>query len=186
MMNDTNSLLPDRLQEIVEDFRLCEGKEKLELLLQFSEKMPPLPDWLQSSRGSMEQVHECMTPVFVHAEIKSGGMEFYFDAPAESPSVRGYAALLSEGVKGAAPQAIIAIPPRLLLRDGVAGSAQRPAAERHEGDPGSHQAAGTERNGQGLTLCCLPGTLRALATKADRADWCDPLIVSDQVKKTDS
>ena len=37
-------------------------------------------------------------------------MEFYFGAPPESPSVRGYAALLSEGVKGAAPQAIIAIP----------------------------------------------------------------------------
>jgi cysteine desulfuration protein SufE len=37
-------------------------------------------------------------------------MEFYFDAPPESPSVRGYAALLSEGVKGAAPQAIIAVP----------------------------------------------------------------------------
>ena len=100
---------PPRLQEIVEDFKLCEGKEKLELLLDFAGRMPPLPARFQD-HSTMEEVPECMTPVFVQGEMKDGGMEFYFDVPAESPSVRGYAALLSEGVHGLAPEQILAIP----------------------------------------------------------------------------
>jgi len=101
--------LPIRLQQIVEDFQLCEGKEKLELLLQYSDKMPPLPERFQG-HNEMEQVQECMTPVFVHGELNNGGMEYFFDVPAESPSVRGYAALLSEGVAGSTPEQILAIP----------------------------------------------------------------------------
>lgn len=102
--------IPPRLQEIIEDFRWCEGREKLELLLEFSEKMPPLPQRLEQSRDEMDQVHECMTPVFVHAEVEDGKMAFYFDIPPESPTVRGYAALLAEGVRGASPEEILAIP----------------------------------------------------------------------------
>src|SRR5574341_606115 len=94
--------IPPRLQEIVEDFKLCEGKEKLELLLEYAGKMPPLPDPLKD-HDHMEEVPECMTPVFVQGAVKNGGMEFYFDVPVESPSVRGYAALLSEGVRGCTP-----------------------------------------------------------------------------------
>ena len=38
--------LPSRLQEIVEDFGYLEGQEKLEYLLELSENLAPLPDWL--------------------------------------------------------------------------------------------------------------------------------------------
>lgn len=107
---DTPSSLPPRLKEIVEDFSLCEGREKLDLLFDYSQRMPPLPDRLKNDRGQLEQVHECMTPVFVHAEMENGGLKFYFDVPEESPSVRGYAALLGEGVNGSSPEQILAIP----------------------------------------------------------------------------
>jgi cysteine desulfuration protein SufE len=109
-MADTLSSLPPRLKEIVEDFSICEGREKLDLLFDYSQRMPSLPDWLKDNRGQLEQVHECMTPVFVHAEMTDNQMKFYFDVPEESPSVRGYAALLSEGVDGSAPEQILAIP----------------------------------------------------------------------------
>jgi cysteine desulfuration protein SufE len=108
-MTETTGSLPDRLQEIVEEFGEAEGQEKLELLLEYSEKMPPLPDWLNKDTN-MDQVHECMTPVFVHAELENGGMIFYFDIPPESPTVRGYAALLGEGLQGATPQQIVNLP----------------------------------------------------------------------------
>jgi cysteine desulfuration protein SufE len=101
--------LPSRLQEIVEEFNWAEGREKLELLLEFSEKMPPLPDWL-NKETNMEQIHECMTPVFVHAEVDQGGLTYYFDVPPESPTVRGYAALLAEGLDGVPPAEVLAIP----------------------------------------------------------------------------
>ena len=108
-MSETADSIPTRLREIVEEFGWCVGREKLELLLEYSEKIMPLPDWLDKETN-MEQVHECMTPVFVHAEIQDGGMQFYFDVPPESPTVRGYAAILGEGLRGATPEEVIGIP----------------------------------------------------------------------------
>lgn len=117
-MSDATDNIPARLQEIVEEFGEVEGQEKLELLLEYSEKMPPLPDWL--SKGTdMEQIHECMTPVFVHAERENGGMIFYFDVPPESPTVRGYAAILGEGLHGVPPEQIIRIPTDFYLQMGL-------------------------------------------------------------------
>ena len=108
-MSKTTDPIPARLQEIVEEFGEAEGQDKLELLLEYSEKMPPLPDWLDKDTN-MEQVHECMTPVFVHAERENGGMVFYFDVPPESPTVRGYAAILGDGLHGATPEQIVNLP----------------------------------------------------------------------------
>ncbi|RME75994.1 MAG: SufE family protein [Chloroflexi bacterium] len=108
-MNQPTPQLPPRLQDIVEDFSLCEGEEKLELLLEYAEKMPPLPPHL-NRETDFEQVHECMTPVFVHAEMENGGLVFYFDIPPESPTVRGFASLLAEGLRGASPEQVLAVP----------------------------------------------------------------------------
>ena len=109
-MSETQAALPPKLQEIVNDFSLAEGAEKLELLLDYARKMPPLPEWLHGQRDAMEQVHECMTPVFVFAENHDNRLRFHFDVPPESPTVRGYAALISEGVEGATPEEILRIP----------------------------------------------------------------------------
>ena len=105
-----NTGIPPRLGSIIEDFQLCEGQEKLELLLEYSEKMPPLPDHLRLHPDQMEQVPECMTPVHIHAELQEGGLHFYFDIPPTSPTVRGYAALLGEGLDGATPEQVMKIP----------------------------------------------------------------------------
>lgn len=109
-MSDTSTGLPSRLSEIVAEFCAADRAEKLELLLEYSDRLPPLPAWLSDNRAAMEQVHECMTPVFAAAELRDGGMAFHIDVPAESPTVRGYAALLQEGLAGVAPEAVLAIP----------------------------------------------------------------------------
>jgi cysteine desulfuration protein SufE len=111
--------LPPRLHEIIEDFKLCEGEEKIEMLLDFSDRMPPLPERLHSLRAEMESVHECMTPVLAHAELEDGGLRFYFDIPQEAPTVRGYAAMLAEGLNGSAPQQVMALPNTLLHDTGL-------------------------------------------------------------------
>ena len=118
-MSESLESIPSRLQEIIEDFGWSEGQEKLELLLEFSEKLSPLPDWLHDQRGEMDQVHECMTPVFVFAETHDNKMTFYFDVPPESPTVRGYAALLAEGVQDATPEDVISIPNDFYLQMGL-------------------------------------------------------------------
>lgn len=114
-MSDETPDLPPRLKAIVEDFAVCEGREKLELLLQFAGQLPPLPDRLKGHRERMDPVPECMTPVFAHAEVAEGRMRFYLDVPDEAPTVRGFAALLAQGLEGAAPEAVLAVP--LTLHD---------------------------------------------------------------------
>lgn len=111
--------LPQRLQEIVEDFSYCEGQEKLEYLLQLSESLKPLPDWLNDQRDSMDEVHECMTPVFIYAEQKEGKLHYHFDVPPESPTVRGFAATLQLGLDGSTKQQVQAIPDQFYLEMGL-------------------------------------------------------------------
>jgi cysteine desulfuration protein SufE len=111
--------LPERLAQIVEDFSYCEGREKLELLLQYAESLPPLPEWLTADQAKLESVPECMTPVSVAAEMRDGGMVFHFAVPAESPTVRGYAAVVAEGLRGAAPRAVLALPADFYLKMGL-------------------------------------------------------------------
>jgi cysteine desulfuration protein SufE len=118
-MSATQEKIPPRLEEIIEDFELCEGREKIELLLQFSENMPPLPERLRGSHDDMEQVQECMTPVFVNAEFEDGRMHFYFDVPPESPTVRGFAAILAEGLNGLTPAEILHVPGNVTARLGL-------------------------------------------------------------------
>ncbi|GIW08930.1 MAG: cysteine desulfuration protein SufE [Dehalococcoidia bacterium] len=111
--------LPPKLAEIVEAFREAQGREKLELLLEFAEAMPPLPEWLAANHDQMDFVHECQTPVYVAAEHRDG-LRFYFDVPKESPTVRGYAGLLAEGLSGATPEQVLAVPGDFFVPMGLA------------------------------------------------------------------
>lgn len=110
--------LPPRLREIVEDFRASDRDEKLELLLEFADRMPPLPAALQN-HNQMSQVHECMSPVFVYAEREGTGLRFYMDVPPEAPTTRGYAMLLAEGLRGASAEEIIALPSDFMQEMGL-------------------------------------------------------------------
>ena len=113
--------LPARLMGIVEEFELCEGREKIELLLEYAERLPALPERLRNEHEIMELVEECMTPVYVQAETKNGHMTFYFDVPPESPTVRGFAAIMAEGLDGASPQVVLRVPNDFFYAMGLEG-----------------------------------------------------------------
>ncbi|MFZ3078816.1 MAG: SufE family protein [Bellilinea sp.] len=116
-MTDSHSL-PARLEEIVNDFEVCEGREKLEMLLDYARSFPAFPAHMQRP-DEMEEVPECMTPVQMAAEVKDGALYYYFLVPEESPTVRGYAALMMEGLNGSAPEQVLAIPADFYLRMGL-------------------------------------------------------------------
>ncbi len=109
-MTNIEAEIPSPLVQIIEDFSWAEGREKLDMLIEYAESLPDLPEALQAKRAAMEPVPECMTPVFMAAELRDGGMHFYFDVPRESPTVRGFASLMSQGVDGASPAQILKIP----------------------------------------------------------------------------
>lgn len=120
------SKLPARLEEIVADFELCEGSEKIELLLDFARNFPAFPVHLQKP-DEMEDVPECMTPVQMASEVKDGGLYYYFIVPEESPTVRGYASVMMQGLNGCTPEQVLALPADFYLRTGLQNvlSAQR-------------------------------------------------------------
>ena len=100
-----------KLQEIVDDFATMTREEKLEPLIAYAESFPSLPDWLKEKRASMEAVPECMTPVFLFAEKQpNGGIHFFLDIPPQSPTVRGLASILANGLDGCTPEEIISVP----------------------------------------------------------------------------
>ena len=111
--------IPARLAEIVDDFQFAEGREKLEMLLQFAENLPPLPERYAGRLAEMEAVPECMTPVAIAAELVDGGLVYHFAVPEESPTVRGYAAILADGLRGASPQQVIQLPSDFYMHMGL-------------------------------------------------------------------
>jgi cysteine desulfuration protein SufE len=59
----------------------------------------------------MEEVPECMTPVWLFGENQSdGGVVYHFDIPPQSPTVRGLASILANGLNGSKPEEILSVP----------------------------------------------------------------------------
>jgi cysteine desulfuration protein SufE len=103
--------LPGRLQEIVEEFADLPPEMRLEALLDYSRRVPPLPPRLAGHREAMEQVPECQTPFFLASEVGDGDVvTIHFDAPPEAPTTRGFAGILSEGLNGTTAEQVLAVP----------------------------------------------------------------------------
>jgi cysteine desulfuration protein SufE len=115
----TEAQWPEALQEIIDMFHDAAPDERLDMLLEYALSMPDLPEELQSARDTMEQVHECQTPVFLLSRLQEGQVYYYLDVPREAPTVRGFAGILYEGLNGAPPEAIVATPNDLYQRLGL-------------------------------------------------------------------
>lgn len=104
-------MLPARLEQIVDVFRSSPKEFRIEALLDFSKRLPPLPSHLEGRRDLLEQVHECQTPFFLSTEIDAGGaVHMWFEAPPESPTVRGFAGILHAGLDGEQADTVLAVP----------------------------------------------------------------------------
>lgn len=111
----------DRLDEIIEEFGELEVRERLELLLDFSEQLPPLPERYEALKESGEnRVHECQTPVYMWIEPEDGVVRIYADVAPEAPTVKGFVAILVEAFSGARPEDILQVPPTVIQRMGLA------------------------------------------------------------------
>jgi cysteine desulfuration protein SufE len=111
----------ERLENIISAFRMAPKSLRLQLLLEYSRKVPPLPPHLDGRREAMEQVHECQTPFFLATELDDEGrVTLHFDAPPEAPTTRGFAGILAEGLSGEKPEAILAVPDDFYTKMGLA------------------------------------------------------------------
>jgi len=108
---DLTAGLPPALAEIVEDFNALPVPDRLQLLLEFSQGLPPLPERLEGHPELMEKVEECQSPVFVDVEVDADERaHLHFSAPREAPTTRGFAGILAEGLEGLSAQEVLAVP----------------------------------------------------------------------------
>jgi len=107
----TTQALNPRLQEIVDTFESVPGKERLQLLLEYSDELPSLPDRYEQDRDLLEQVPECQSPLFLATEVDGHGtVHLFFDAPPEAPTTRGFAGILYAGLDGMSAEDVLATP----------------------------------------------------------------------------
>jgi cysteine desulfuration protein SufE len=117
----TTAALNPRLQEIADDFHDVPDKDRLQLLLEFSQDLPALPERYAEHRDRMEPVPECQTPLFLAVEVEPDEtVHLYFDAPLEAPTTRGFAAILHAGLDGLDADEVLATPPEFSSRLGLA------------------------------------------------------------------
>lgn len=111
--------MPATLAEVVSDFKDVEGQDKLALLLEFADELPPLPADLEEA--AMEPVPECQSPLFLHVDADDRDhVRLFFSAPAEAPTTRGFAAILATGLDGLPADDILSVPDDFYTELGLA------------------------------------------------------------------
>lgn len=110
-----------RLDELLSDFADVDPEEALEQLIELAEKLPPLSSGRAAASVPSEcRVLECQTPVDLWVDVKDGKVSLEAFVPEKSPTVRGFVALLIEGLSDATPEEILRLPDDLLPQLGLA------------------------------------------------------------------
>lgn len=118
--------MADPLAAIAQDFLDLEPKDRLQLLLEFSDELPDLPDRYADAPEKLEQVHECQSPLFLAVEVGEGEVpderpvSIFFSAPPEAPTTRGFAGILHEGLDGLSVAEVLATPDQAPMSFGLA------------------------------------------------------------------
>jgi cysteine desulfuration protein SufE len=102
--------VPDSLAEIRDTFLETPEADRLLLLLEFADELPPVSDEVAAHPEMYERVAECQSPVYIHLEIEDGIVTMHATAPAEAPTTRGFASILVQGITGLTPDEVLAIP----------------------------------------------------------------------------
>lgn len=112
---------PPALQRIVDLFGGAPKELRLQALLEYSKKVPPLPEELAGHRELMEQVPECQTPFFLSTEIDGDDrVHLHFDVPDQAPTTRGFAGILYSGLEGVRSEEVLNTPNDFYLKMGLA------------------------------------------------------------------
>ncbi len=103
--------LPASLVEIRDDFLDLEKQDRLLLLLEFANELPDLPPRYADHPDLLEQVVECQSPVFIFVEVSGDrSVHVFATAPKESPTTRGFASIIAQGLDGLSVDDVLAVP----------------------------------------------------------------------------
>lgn len=107
----TTEYLPQQLVDIRDEFLGLEIRDRLQLLLEFSNELPELPERYRDHPDLFERVEECQSPVFIFTEVDDDDIVHLFAiAPKEAPTTRGFASILVQGLAGLTAEQVLAVP----------------------------------------------------------------------------
>ena len=117
-----NVPLPEALDAIAQDFLALSARDRLTMLLDFSDGLPELPERYVGHAELLERVDECQSPLFLVVEVESAKdatVNLSFQAPPEAPTTRGFAGILYEGLDGLTVAQVLAVPDDAPYRFGL-------------------------------------------------------------------
>ena len=94
-------------EEVSKEFLSLSVKDRLQLLLEYSENLPDLPAKYSDSPELLEKVEECQSPVYLFVEVEPEKVGVFITAPEEAPTTRGFAGILHELLNGQTPETIL-------------------------------------------------------------------------------
>ena len=107
--------------DVAEQFQMLEGQDRLMILLDYAEQLPPLPDEYRELRDrGIDMVHECQSPVFLMVDVEDDVLRLHADVPEEAPTARGFTSILVEVFDGASVQTLLNAPADPLHELGLA------------------------------------------------------------------
>ena len=110
-----------KLEPLFAEFDGLEPRERLELLIEFSDTLPDLsPQRAAGPAPSACRVKECQTAVDLWVDVADGQVRLEALVPRQSPTIRGLMALLIEGINGASVEDVLQMPDDVLTPLGLA------------------------------------------------------------------
>ena len=107
----TPQQIPPSIDKILRRFATLSPDMTRQALVQYANKLPPLPEHLQGVDLEQYRVHECQTPVAIFPEVVDGKMYYHAELPKESAALRALLAMIFDAVNGQPPETVLGIPP---------------------------------------------------------------------------
>ena len=113
------ALLPPGLAAVAADFADTPREMRLELLLEYADRLQPLPEKYVAQIDLMERVQECQSPLYAIAEVSNDAVQIHATAPQESPTTRAFASIMQLGLNGLTAEEVLAVPASAPLQLGI-------------------------------------------------------------------
>lgn len=111
MTDSSATALPTALAEIRDEFLELAEADRLQLLLEFSNDLPAIPEEYEGHPELQERVVECQSPVYIVLDVSPDDVvAMHATAPREAPTTRGFASILVQGITGLSADAVLGIP----------------------------------------------------------------------------
>lgn len=111
-----------RIDQIIDLFQGLDTDTRIELLLDYARKLPPLPEPYRKQRDAgLNRVVECQTPVFLWVDrLDEGRVRVFADVADEAPTIKGFVAILVSAYDQGPAHELAQAPQDLLQRMGMA------------------------------------------------------------------